>query len=185
MATTNGVTFDLGLPDGSLAVFRYDNAAVVEMERECGEMPLMTQIGTGQWTRPVAIMLWAGRLHQERWTLPRAIACMDRYEMRAAGEPPARPAGGGKEARQKYRAAMKAWNDARGEAMETLRIALGDAMVAGGVWNVNVFDPDALEEEQAALTSGVEVTGQPEDVSGVEVIDSPPAKKGPALRKSG
>ena len=186
MATTNGVTFDLGLPDGSLAVFRFDNAARVEMERECGSVSLLSQIESGQWTRPVAIMLWAARLHQERWTLARATACLDRYETRTAGEPPVRPDGGDREARRAYRAAMKAWNEKRDKGLELLRVALGDAMVASGVWTLNVFDTDALEEAQAEM-SEVEVTGLPEDVSDLEVVSNarPPGKRSQPPKKTG
>ena len=170
MATTTGITFDLGLPDGSLAVFRYDNAALMALERECGEVPILRQIADGQWTTPTVLLVWAGRLHQEGWPVAKAAKILDRYEKRSAGDPPARPNTSDREARRAYRRAMDEWREKRGEAVKLLRLAVGDAMVESGAWTVNVFDEDAIREEAEGLTD-VEMTGAPEDVSGVEVVD--------------
>ena len=169
MSNDKGITFDLGLPSGQLANFRFDNRALLDLQTEAGDTTVYQSWEAGQWVRAVTLLLWAARLHEERWPIQRASAMIDRYAHRTAGPPPERPQNRDRAARRAYTKAMKEWGEKREEGMNLLRIALGDAMVEAGEWPVNFFDREALDAE----IDEPEVTGPPEDVSGVVMVGKP------------
>ena len=165
-----GITFDLGLPDGTAAVLRFDVNSLAAMERELGsDATLTARIEAGQINAVVSAMLWAARLHQDQWTPQRAGHLLERYLDRASGDPPPRPEHGDRAARRAYKEAMSEWRKGRTEAFSTLRIALGDAMVEAGQWMINVFDPDQIDDVVAEDEEN-RTKKQPEDLSGVEVV---------------
>ena len=166
-----GITFDLGLPDGTAAVFRFDINSLAALERELGsDATLTARLEAGQVNNVVSALLWAARLHQDNWTPARAGHLLERYLDRASGDPPARPGHGDRAARRAYKDAVSEWRKDRSEAFQSLRVALGDAMVEAGQWTINVFDPDAVDDAVAEDEENAPKK-QPDDLSGVEVVD--------------
>ena len=172
MEAAKGIPFDLGLPDGSVANFRFDNRALMAQEEEAG-CPVHDLLAKRQATRAVTVLLWSARLHEERWAVPRASMMIDRFLMRTAGPPPERPSALDTATRRAYALKVKEWNAKREEGALALQIALGDAMVEAGAWSVNLLDEAAMLAELEA-DKEVKVTGPPDDVSDIVSTTSPP-----------
>ena len=155
----DSVVFDLHLPDGQSASFRFTTWAVSELESRLNGTSVLQMLNAGQMTRATLLLTWAGRLHEEGWTERRAAACIDRY-LRRCGR------------------------DLHEEALAALRKALGAAMVAAGEWEFNLLDPDAVRARADEFENVSEV-GLGDDLEGVtktgsdddddEAGDPPPA----------